>query len=90
MYMVYRPVPGHCFDVIISVILVSVPSPLPPPPSPLSQSPSEELKVVIEQAANQISADNTELACAFIQKSAIEKATPEMDKKLAEVYTCTK
>ena len=50
-----------------------------------TQSPSEELKVVIEQVAHQVSAENTELACAFIQKTAVEKAIPEMDKRLAEV-----
>ena len=33
----------------------------------------------------QVSADNTELACAFIQKTAVEKAVPEMDKRLSEV-----
>ena len=32
-----------------------------------------------------MSADNTELACAFIQKTAVEKAVPEIDKRLAEV-----
>ena len=52
----------------------------------LFQSPTEELKVLIDQAAHQISAENTELACAFIQKTAMEKATPEMDKRLAEVW----
>jgi len=51
----------------------------------IPQSPSEELKVLIEQTAHQIGADNTELACAFIQKTAIEKAIPEMDKRLAAV-----
>ena len=40
---------------------------------------------MIEQAANQISAENTELTCAFIQKTAVEKAIPEMDKRFAEV-----
>jgi CCR4-NOT transcription complex subunit 1 len=29
--------------------------------------------------------DNVELACAFIQKTAVEKAIPEMDKRLATV-----
>lgn len=35
-----------------------------------------------EAAATQIAADNVELACAFIQKSAIEKAIPEIEKRL--------
>lgn len=40
---------------------------------------------MIDQAAHQIGAENTELACAFIQKTAVEKAIPEMDKRLTEV-----
>ena len=40
---------------------------------------------MIEQAASAISDDNTELACAFIQKTAVEKALPEMDKRLTTV-----
>ena len=32
-----------------------------------------------------MSADNTELACAFIQKTAVEKAVSEIDKRLADV-----
>ena len=40
---------------------------------------------MIETAAHQISADNTELACAFIQKTAIEKVVPEVEKRLNEV-----
>ncbi|XP_063987616.1 CCR4-NOT transcription complex subunit 1 [Diachasmimorpha longicaudata] len=39
-------------------------------------------KEVAEQAANVVAADNMELACAFVQKTAIEKAMPEMDKRL--------
>ena len=49
---------------------------------------------MIEHAAHQLSADNTELACAFIQKTAVEKVVPEMENRLAEVSyiqvsTCT-
>ena len=40
---------------------------------------------MIEQASQQLSADNTELACAFIQKMAVEKAILEIDKRLNEV-----
>ncbi len=54
------------------------------------QTPSEEQKLLIEQAAHQISADNTELACAFIQKTSMEKATPEVDKRLAEEFDLRK
>jgi len=32
-----------------------------------------------------VSEENTELACAFIQKTAVEKALPEMDKRLTTV-----
>lgn len=39
-------------------------------------------KELAEQAANIVAADNMELACAFVQKTAIEKAIPEMDKRL--------
>lgn len=39
-------------------------------------------KELAEQAANVVAADNMELACAFVQKTAIEKAMPEMDKRL--------
>lgn len=44
---------------------------------------STQQKEMIEQAAGHIAQDNTELACAFIQKTAIEKAIPEIDKRLA-------
>ena len=40
---------------------------------------------MIDQAAQQISADNTELASAYIQKTSMEKALPEMEKRLSEV-----
>ncbi|XP_015520502.1 CCR4-NOT transcription complex subunit 1 isoform X1 [Neodiprion lecontei] len=39
-------------------------------------------KELAEQAASIVAADNMELACAFVQKTAIEKAIPEMDKRL--------
>lgn len=39
----------------------------------------------IDQAAAQLAQDNCELACCFIQKTAVEKAGPEMDKRLATV-----
>ncbi|KAJ8667643.1 hypothetical protein QAD02_009306 [Eretmocerus hayati] len=43
---------------------------------------SPQQKELAEQAANVVASDNMELACAFIQKTAIEKAIPEMDKRL--------
>lgn len=39
----------------------------------------------MEEAAARIAQDNCELACCFIQKTAVEKAGPEMDKRLATV-----
>lgn len=40
---------------------------------------------MIEQAASVVAADNTELATVFLQKTAVEKALPEMDKRLNPV-----
>ena len=40
---------------------------------------------MIEQATQILAQDNAELACAYIQKSAVEKAIPEIDKRLANV-----
>jgi CCR4-NOT transcription complex subunit 1 len=37
----------------------------------------------IDLAVNCIANDNVELACAFIQKKAVEKAIPEIDKRLS-------
>lgn len=47
-------------------------------------------KEMIEQAASMIAQDNMELACAFIQKTAIEKAIPEIDKRLMSEYELRK
>lgn len=45
---------------------------------------SGQHKELAEAAAAQIAADNMELACVFIQKTAMEKAVPEIDKRLLE------
>lgn len=45
-------------------------------------SATAQQKELIEQAANVVAQENMELACAFIQKTAIEKAIPEIDKRL--------
>lgn len=45
-------------------------------------STTPQQKELVEQAASVVAADNMELACAFVQKTAIEKAIPEMDKRL--------
>ena len=47
-----------------------------------STSPQKDM---IEQASQLVAQDNTELACVFIQKTAIEKAIPDIDKRLATV-----
>ena len=53
------------------------------------QGATAQQKELIEQAAQVLSQDNVELACAFIQKNAVEKAIPDMDKRLATVRLVT-
>lgn len=38
-----------------------------------------------EHAAEIVARDNLELSCCFIQKTAVEKALPEIDKRLGTV-----
>ena len=52
------------------------------------QNATQPQKDIIEQAAQLIAQENTELASAFIQKTAVERAIPEMDKRLATVRLC--
>lgn len=49
------------------------------------QGATPQQKELVEQAATIAAQDNMELACAFIQKTAIEKAIPEIDKRLLTV-----
>lgn len=49
------------------------------------QGATPQQKDLVEQAATIAAQDNMELACAFIQKTAIEKAIPEIDKRLLTV-----
>ena len=51
----------------------------------LQQGATQAQKDMTEQAAQVLAQDNVELCCAFIQKTAVEKAIPEMDKRLATV-----
>ncbi|KAM4642944.1 CCR4-NOT transcription complex subunit 1-like isoform 8-T11 [Amazona ochrocephala] len=51
---------------------------------------SPQQRDMIEQATAQIAQDNCELACCFIQKTAVEKAGPEMDKRLATEFELRK
>lgn len=53
-----------------------------------SQGATQQQKELIEQSAQVIAQDNTELACAFIQKTAVERAIPEINKRLATVNIC--
>uniref|UniRef100_A0A2A4JSL1 CCR4-NOT transcription complex subunit 1 n=1 Tax=Heliothis virescens TaxID=7102 RepID=A0A2A4JSL1_HELVI len=47
-------------------------------------------KEIIESAAAVLATENMELACAFIQKTAVEKALPELDKRLLSDYEMRK
>jgi len=51
----------------------------------MKQPVSGTQKELIEQAAQMIAADNAELATAFLEKTAVEKAIPEIDKRLTNV-----
>ncbi|KAK9891930.1 hypothetical protein WA026_017413 [Henosepilachna vigintioctopunctata] len=53
-------------------------------------SPTIQQKDLVDQAAMAIASDNMELACAFIQKTAVEKAIPEIDKRLMNEYELRK
>ncbi|XP_068619927.1 CCR4-NOT transcription complex subunit 1 isoform X4 [Battus philenor] len=47
-------------------------------------------KDIVESAAAVLATENMELACAFIQKTAVEKALPELDKRLMGDYEIRK
>ncbi|XP_051024914.1 CCR4-NOT transcription complex subunit 1 isoform X8 [Acomys russatus] len=51
---------------------------------------SQQQREMMDQAAAQLAQDNCELACCFIQKTAVEKAGPEMDKRLATEFELRK
>ncbi|XP_043234309.1 CCR4-NOT transcription complex subunit 1-like isoform X1 [Amphibalanus amphitrite] len=54
------------------------------------RSATPQQKEFIEQTANMVAADNVELACCFIQKTAIEKSILEIDKRLAAEFELRK
>ncbi|XP_029687920.1 CCR4-NOT transcription complex subunit 1 isoform X2 [Takifugu rubripes] len=54
------------------------------------RTPTPQQREMMEEAAARISQDNCELACCFIQKTAVEKAGPEMDKRLATEFELRK
>lgn len=43
-------------------------------------------KESIEQGAQMLAQDNVDLACAYLQKMAVEKAIPELDKRLSHEF----
>ncbi|XKL59833.1 hypothetical protein PGB90_000849 [Kerria lacca] len=49
-------------------------------------NPTTQQKEMIEQAANACVNDNLDLACAFIQKSTVDKAVVEVDRHLLSEY----
>ncbi|KAG1691673.1 CCR4-NOT transcription complex subunit 1 [Nymphon striatum] len=53
----------------------------------LKAAPQKDL---LDQAASMISQENVEIACCFIQKTAVEKAIPEMDARLNSEYEARK
>ena len=51
---------------------------------------SQQVKDMIDQASQLVAQENMELACVFIQKTAVEKALVEIDKRLSPEYECRK
>lgn len=68
-----------CKDQLISAIQTNV-------KRAFSEVMAPQQKDQMEMAANMIANDNVELVCSFIQKWAIEKAIPEIDKALVNEY----
>ncbi|KAM9503541.1 CCR4-NOT transcription complex subunit 1 isoform 24-T25 [Salvelinus alpinus] len=54
------------------------------------RAPTPQQREMMEEAAARVAQDNCELACCFIQKTAVEKAGPEMDKRLATEFELRK
>ncbi|CAM1310304.1 CNOT1 (predicted), partial [Pycnogonum litorale] len=54
------------------------------------KSMTQQQKDMIDHAVNVITQENVELACCFIQKTAVEKAIPEMDKRLSTEFELRK
>lgn len=67
-------------------LLLSIGSNLKSAFSAQLMSATQQQKDMCEQAATITAQDNMEVACAFIQKTAIEKAIPEIDKHLMAEY----
>ncbi|CAL9697168.1 unnamed protein product [Knipowitschia caucasica] len=54
------------------------------------RAPTPQQREMMEEAAARLAQENCELACCFIQKTAVEKAGPEMDKRLATEFELRK
>lgn len=72
-----------CKDQLISAIQTNV-------KAQLINVLAPQQKDQIDMASNMIANDNAELVCAFIQKFAIERAIPEIDKALISEYELRK
>lgn len=56
----------------------------------LQRNTNPQHKELVEQAATLTAQDNVEPACAFIQKTAVEKSISEIDKRLATEFDLRK
>lgn len=54
------------------------------------RTPIPQQKELVEQAATLTAQDNVEPACAFIQKTAVEKSIAEIDKRLGAEFELRK
>ncbi|KAG8177929.1 hypothetical protein JTE90_000793 [Oedothorax gibbosus] len=54
------------------------------------RNPTQQQKEMTEHASEVVATENLELACCFIQKTAVEKALPEIDKRLSSEYDARK
>uniref|UniRef100_A0A8C7Z7Q9 CCR4-NOT transcription complex subunit 1 n=1 Tax=Oryzias sinensis TaxID=183150 RepID=A0A8C7Z7Q9_9TELE len=71
-------------------LLVSIASNLKNSFGAALRAPTPQQREMMEEAAARVAQDNCELACCFIQKTAVEKAGPEMDKRLATEFELRK
>lgn len=55
-----------------------------------ARTAAQQHKEQVDQTASVVAADNVELACCFVQKTAVEKAISELDKRLAPEYEARK
>ncbi|ESO03541.1 hypothetical protein HELRODRAFT_157038 [Helobdella robusta] len=67
-------------------ILISISNNLKTMLSAALRVPSAQQKELIDHASQIIAQDNAELATVFLQKTAIDRAIPEIDKRLASDY----